>query len=119
MIKLIHLKTRSQQASEGLARNIIKNAKNQVYKTWDYELINLVENKLNYDSIYHNPPQYVDNPDKHVWFIIGVDDTDVILKPVITEGYELTDDLASLHTGRLLEMLMKYHYNDFTELSVR
>ena len=119
MIKVIRLKTHSQQDSEGLARSIIKNAKNQVYKTWDYELINLVENKHNYDSIDHNPPQYVNNPAKQVWFIIGVSDTEVILKPIITEGYELTDDLASLHTGRLLEMLMKYHYNDFIRLSVR
>ena len=118
MIKQNRLKTRNRHDAEILYHCIIENAKKQIYKTWNYEAIDLVENKRKFDSIYHNPSQYVEDLDKHVWFIIGIDNTDVILKPVITEGHELTDELASLHTGRLLEMLMRYHYNDFAELTI-
>ena len=118
-MKKITLKTANERAAKRIVSGIIWNAQNDVYKTWSYEKISLVVDGKDYDAIFHNRPQYVDNLDKHVWFIPGIINSNVIFQPIISEGYELTDELASLHTGRLLEMLMTYHYDEFTEIIVK
>ena len=118
-MKKITIKTSNENAAKKLVSNIINNVKKNVYKTWSYEKIILVKDETEYDSIFHNPDQFLEDLTKKVWFIPKISGTNITFNPIKTEGYEVTDAIFSLHTGRLLEMLMTYYYDDFTELTVK
>lgn len=118
-MKTITLQTKNANAAQKLASEIISNTRDEMYRTWSYEVITLVEDSKKYPAIFHNPPQFIENLEKHIWFIPATIDSKVIFRPVISEGYELTEEQVALQTGRLLEILMTYHYEDFTELTVK
>lgn len=107
------LNTYSSLAAAFLHQGIIRSLKDgnriESLTTWSY-----VKSKEQYDIIYHNPDQYVNEPDKNVIFRIYVDGSDVVFLPMWwMKNPRPTEDMICLHVGRLVEMLMRYFSAEF------
>lgn len=82
--------------------------------TWSY-----TKSGENYDIIYHNPPQYVENPEKNVLFRLEIDDSIVQFSIVWwKKNTEPSDEIKCLHVGRLTEMLLRYFSDKYIKLSI-
>lgn len=73
----------------------------------------------NYDILYHNPSQYVDDPTKNVLFKMDIDGSNVSFSIVWWKrNPEPSEEMKCLHVGRLTEMLLYHFRSDFIKLSV-
>lgn len=113
----IVLSTESELSARTLKNNIIKSIQGGVpsvdIDTWSYKQVNKI------DVIFHNPVQYIDNPEKNVVFSIKIDDSNVIFSASWwKENPRPLDELICLHTGRLTEMLLRYFKESFIKLVV-
>lgn len=78
-------------------------------ETWSY-----IKSKEQFDIVYHNPEQYLREPEKNVIFRIYVDGYDVVFLPMWwKKNPQPSDDIICLHIGRLVEMLMRYFSAEF------
>lgn len=76
-------------------------------ETWSYK-----KSADNYDIIYHDVPQYMDDAAKRVIFRVETDDRNVVLSTAWwSKNPEPTRQMMSLHIGRLTEMLLT-HFSD-------
>lgn len=82
--------------------------------TWTY-----TRSGDNYDIIYHNVPQYVNDSAKNVIFRMELDGSNVIFTAAHWVNKPTpTHDMDSLHIGRLLEMLLTHFSRYITQVSV-
>ena len=73
----------------------------------------------NFDIIYHNVPQYVDEPEKNVIFRMEIDGCNLVFQTAHwTSKPTPTREMDSLHTGRLLEMLLSHFSRYISRVSV-
>ena len=73
----------------------------------------------NYDIIYHNVSQYVDDPARNVIFRMEQDGSNVIFTAAHWVNKPTpTHDMDCLHAGRLLEMLLAHFSRYITQVSV-
>ena len=83
-------------------------------KTWSY-----TKSKEDYDLIFHNPHQYVDEPSKNVLFRLTLDGAIVSFEPVWwSNNPKPSDDMICLHVGRLTEFLLCYFKNGFIKFVI-
>jgi hypothetical protein len=108
---MVRIYCKTANAAAQLKRMIIRDVANGSLETWAY-----TTSKAKHDIIYHNPPQYVNDSDKNVIFRVMIDDTKVIMQATKWENTAtLTNEMEALHTGRLVEALLKLKYiNRFT-----
>lgn len=111
------LSTYSPLAAALLQQQIIRVLKEEndgSLATWSY-----VKSKEQFDIIYHNPDQYTKDPAKNVIFRIYVDGYDVVFISMWwMKNPQPSDDMICLHTGRLVEMLMRYFSAEFKTCTV-
>lgn len=99
---------------ELIIRGIKKELDNVEIDTWAY-----TKSAEEYDIIYHNLPQYVNDPDKNVLFRLVLDGANVIFKIVWWKGKPEPDEkVKSLHMGRLVEMLLSHFMQSIIKLSI-
>lgn len=114
----IILTTETNLAAIVLKGHIIAAVKGEVdcveIETWSY-----IKSKDNYDIIYHNPAQYVDESEKHVLFRVEVEGTEVTFSTAWwSNNPEPSREMMCLHTGRLSEMLLRYFPKSFIKFNV-
>lgn len=112
------LNTENAYQAVRLRELIIRGVKHELdnveIDTWTY-----TKSAEEYDIIYHNLPQYVNNPDKNVLFRLVLDGADVIFKLVWWKGKPEPDEkVKALHTGRLVEMLLAHFMQSVIKLSI-
>ena len=82
--------------------------------TWTY-----VKSGDKFDIIFHNPDQYVDEPEKNVIFKVEVSGNEVSFSTAWWKGKpEPSREMLSLHTGRLTEMLLRYFSGGYIKYSI-
>jgi hypothetical protein len=82
--------------------------------TWSY-----VKSGDNYDIIYHNPLQYVNAPEKNVVFRVEVEGTEVMISTAWWSSKPVpSKEMLCLHTGRLVEMLLRYFSGGFMKFNI-
>lgn len=97
----------SALAAKSLKDQIVKDVKNEELRTWSYK-----KSKSKHDIIYHNPDQYVNEPDKNVIFVVTTDDNKVILRTSYwSDKPEPSREMNALHTGRLVEAILGQGYS--------
>lgn len=73
----------------------------------------------NIDIIYHNPPQYINSPDKNVLFRVAASDNMVQFIVVWWKNNpKPSREMICLHVGRLTEMLLRYFPKNIKNFSV-
>lgn len=82
--------------------------------TWSY-----IKAADNYDVIYHNPPQYTEDPGKNVVFRVELNGENVIFSTAYwTRNPQPSQEMYCLHVGRLTEMLLVHFSGDFSKFSI-
>ena len=82
--------------------------------TWTY-----VKSNENYDIVFHNPEQYANDPEKNVLFKVGVEGTEVTFSTGWWKANpEPSREMQCLHTGRLVEMLLRYFSKGFIKFNI-
>lgn len=72
------------------------------FATWGHRTVNGI------DIIYHNADQYIHEPSKNVLFRIDVVGNYIVFSTAYWEDNpQPSSDMYALHTGRLVEMLLK------------
>lgn len=112
------LQTESPLMAMSLRDYIIKSVKGQIedvkIETWSY-----IKSSDNFDVIYHDPQQYVDDPEKNVLFRVEIDGSIVSLSAAWwKKNPEPSIEMMCLHTGRLTEMLLRYFRNSYIKYSI-
>ena len=83
-------------------------------ETWAY-----TRSKDNYDIIYHDAKQYVGDPEKNVIFRMELDGCNLVFQTAHWVNKPTpTREMDSLHTGRLLEMLLSHFSRYISQVSV-
>lgn len=92
---------------EKIIKGTQKNEDSFLIETWSYK-----KSGDNYDIIYHDVPQYMDDAAKKVIFRVETDDRNVVLSTAWwANNPEPSHQMISLHVGRLTEMLLT-HFSD-------
>lgn len=114
----IILSTNNLLTAMALRSRLINSIKGEVdgvkIQTWSY-----VKSGDNFDILYHNPSQYVQDPLKNVLFRLQLDGENVVLSTAWwSKNPEPSKEMQCYHVGRLTEMLL-YHFSDnFIKYSV-
>lgn len=88
---------------------IANDVKNEELETWEYKKGVSTGN----DIIFHNPSQFVNEPNKNVIFVISTDDNKVIFSTTYWKGKpKPSQKMNALHTGRLVEAILGQGYSD-------
>lgn len=114
----IILTTETAMAALVLKNHIIAAVKGEIdgvdIDTWSY-----VKSGDNFDIIYHNPPQYLNSPERNVLFRVEVDGTEVSFGSAWWKSNpEPLREMICLHTGRLAEMLLRYFSGGYIKFNV-
>lgn len=109
----IVLSTESFFSAAILKERIIKSTQEKdnsiSIETWSYK-----KSGDNYDIIYHDIPQYINDAAKNVIFKVETDDRNVVLSTAWWKNNpEPSYEMISLHVGRLTEMLLTHFSNKF------
>lgn len=112
------LVTENSLTAMRLKNNIIKAVKGEMsgiaIETWSYK-----RSADNYDIIYHNPPQYIDAPEKNVIFRVQLDGAVVSLSTAWWRNNPTpSKEMLCLHVGRMVEMLLRYFAKDYIKISI-
>lgn len=82
--------------------------------TWSY-----VKAADDYDIIYHNPSQFINDPAKNVIFRVILNGENVIFSCAFwAKNVEPSHEMYCLHVGRLTESLLTYFSKDVSKFSV-
>ena len=82
--------------------------------TWSY-----IKSSDGFDIIYHNPSQYTDDPQKNVIFRVELDGENVIFSCARwSKNPQPSDEMNSIHVGRLTEMLLVHFSKDIEKFSI-
>lgn len=82
--------------------------------TWTY-----VKSGDNFDVIYHNPEQFVNDPLKNVLFRLEIDGSFVTFSTAWWKrNQEPSREMMCLHTGRIVEMLLRYFKEDYIKFTI-
>lgn len=97
--------------AQRLKDHILKAVKGQdnaiTVDTWKY-----IKSGDDFDIIFHDVPQYVQNVSKNVVFRVGVDGMNVVFSTAWWAANPVpAREMFCLHTGRLIEMLLN-HFSD-------
>lgn len=114
----VHLYTEDELMAIDLRDSIISSLKGTIdgvsIDTWSY-----INSKDGYDILFHNPDQYVTDNTKNVLFRLQIDGACVVLTTAWwTKNPEPTYEMFCLHTGRLVEMLLRYFSEKYIKLSI-
>lgn len=91
-----------------------RNIDEREIKTWEY-----TQSKEKFDIIYHNPPQYKDDPQKNVIFKLEIIGEDLVFSTAYwTNKSTPSHEMYALHVGRLTEMLLTYFYDKFIRYEI-
>ncbi len=83
-------------------------------ETWSY-----TTSSEKHDIVYHDCPQYIDDPSKNVLFKIELDGNNVVFSTCWwSKNPEPSHEMLSLHTGRLIEMLLAHFSQLFTKVNI-
>ena len=116
-MKRIILYTNSHEDAKDLANQIVRDVRTGSFNTWAYDTIPNVIGGVTH-IIYHNRPQYVNDPEKHVVFSVRILGDKVVLTPRKRPGNTevISEDMKALHMGRLLELLIGMEYGEGIEI---
>lgn len=97
---------------------IIKGIKGEIdnvkIDTWSY-----TKSVENFDIVFHNPDQYLKDPEKNVLFKLDVDGSFNVLSIVWwKKNPEPSVEMKCYHIGRMVEMLLRYFSNNYIKLSI-
>ena len=82
--------------------------------TWSY-----VKAKDSYDIIYHNVPQYTEDPAKNVVFRVEINGENVYLSCAYwPHNPQPEHTIYCIHIGRLTEMLLTYFGKDILKYTI-
>ena len=114
----IVLTTETAMAAVVLKQRVVAAIKGEIegvdIETWSYN-----KSRDNFDVIYHNPSQYVNDPEKNVVFTISVVGTEVTFNSAWWKSKpEPSREMICLHTGRLAEMLLCYFSKGFIRFNI-
>jgi len=114
----IILNTENTFQAVKLRELIIKGIKGEMENidiaTWSY-----TKSVEKYDILFHNPEQYLNNPEKNVLFKLDVDGSFILLSIVWwKKNPEPSDEMKCYHIGRLVEMLLCHFRNNYIKLSI-
>ena len=112
------LSTDSMIAAVVLKEKIIKAVSGNIedinIETWSY-----LKSSDDYDIIYHDPTQYIEDPAKNVLFRVQLDGSNVIFSSAWwKKNPEPSSEMICLHVGRLTEMLLRYFNSRFMKFTV-
>lgn len=112
------LSTDSIYSASRIKEKVIRSVKGEVdgiqIDTWSY-----VKSIDNYDIIYHNPSQFINDPSKNVVFRVELDGENVVFSCAYWSNHPQPDkSMYCLHVGRLTEMLLSYFSKEFVKYSV-
>lgn len=89
---------------ERILAGVKKKSNSVSIETWSYK-----KSRDNYDIIYHDVPQYLNDDSKNVIFRVETDDRNVVLSTAWwINKPEPSRQMMCLHIGRLTEMLLTY-----------
>jgi len=116
----IILSTASQYAATTLKNKIIHVIKGKdrtaTIDTWSYKT-----SADGNDIIYHNPPQYINEPTKNVIFVVKAEGCDVVFTDSCWRNPNNicpTHEMICYHTGRLTEILLAHFGNLFSSFVI-
>ena len=114
----IILSTENFLSAMRLRDKIIKSLKGEIkgvsIDTWSY-----TKSSDNFDIIFHNPIQYIKEPNKNVLFKLEIDGSNILLSSAWwTKNPEPSYEMVCLHTGRLTEMLLRYFRNEYIKFTI-
>ena len=90
-----------------------KNEKIQI-DTWSY-----TKSSDNYDIIYHNASQYLEDPNKNVIFRVEINGDNLLFSCAWWANNPQPDNtMFCIHVGRLTEMLFTYFSQDFSKFMI-
>ena len=112
------LTTESGMSAIFLKRRIISAVRGEIegvdIETWSH-----TKSRDNFDILFHNVTQYVNNPEKNVLFRVEVEDTEVVLSSAWwTTKPKPSNEMISLHIGRLTEMLLVHFSFNFIRFGI-
>lgn len=112
------LNTETPYQAVWLREYIIKDLKGELnteeIDTWSY-----TKSSEEYDIIFHNPVQYINEPAKNVIFKIEIDGSNVVFSVAWwSKNPEPLENMKNLHIGRLVEMLLCHYAEKFFKLSI-
>lgn len=114
----VRLSTSSALGAVILRHNIIR-AINGEYERIEIETWSYKRSSDNYDIIFHDPDQYVNNPEKNVIFRVITDGNDVVFVPAWWKNNpQPSEEMICLHVGRLVEMLTRYFSKEFSVCTI-
>lgn len=83
-------------------------------ETWSY-----LKSSDDFDIIFHDREQYVDDPTKNVLFRVQLDGSNVMFTTAWwKKNPEPSAEMFCLHIGRLTEMLLRYFNRRFIKFTV-
>lgn len=114
----IILSTENSLTALRLRDQIIKSVKGEIENvnidTWSY-----TRSGNNFDIIYHDAAQYLEDPSKNVLFKLEVDGSNVLLTSVWWKANpEPSHEMICLHSGRLTEMLLRYFAGKYIKFAI-
>lgn len=114
----IILSTENSLTALRLRELIIRSVKGEIdgvtIETWSY-----TRSGNNFDILYHNPEQYIQDPEKNVVFKLEIDGFNVSLSSAWWgNNPKPLYEIVCLHTGRLTEMLLRYFRGKYIKFCV-